>query len=192
MVLCEWNPLVPSEFPSERVSNAESIFMWSCCQHDLRFLGIILSPRSGYYVLRLVAMITSLSLVTNCLVNNRALFQYQGCLSGIGIPIIKMRWFWYVELVHYKDEMVMIHWVYTGHIFKGSHWDPLNIPCQPFISTSDESLSIRSLETNFSKRWIKVHLKMVSTKWQPFYTGLNVLAFLVLIPECSERTMSIP
>ena len=116
-----------SGIPSQRASNAESIFMWSCCQHDLRFLGIILSPRSGYYVLRLVAMITSLSLMTNCLVNNRALFQYQGCLSGIGIPIIKMRWFWYVELVHYKDEMVMIHWVDTGHIFKGSHWDPLNM-----------------------------------------------------------------
>ena len=58
---------------------------------------------------------------------------------------------------------------------------------QAIILTNAGILSIGSLGTNFNKilieivtfLLIKMHLKMLSVKWQPFCLGLNVLSKLV-------------
>ena len=54
--------------------------------------------------------------------------------------------------------------------------------CQAITWTNTDLLSIAPLGTNFSEIWIeilafsfkKMHLKMLSVKWQPFCIGLNV------------------
>ena len=77
----------------------------------------------------------------------------------------------------------------VGHQWLDNSFAPAQ--CQAIIWTNDDFLLIQSLGTNFDEILIeiqlflfwKMHLKMSSAKWQPFYLILNVLTFLVLWAE---------
>ena len=79
-------------------------------------------------------------------------------------------------------------------------WDNGLLPdwCQAIIWTNAGIFLIEPLGTNFSEIFIEIHtfsfqenvFENVVWKWQPFCLGLNVLAFLMLSLEYSERTCS--
>ena len=107
----------------------------------------------------------------------------------------------YFLMVWWKRNVTAVHWQWNHSSFALTHWGWVTHICirnitiigsdnglspgrhQAIIWTNAGILLIRHMETNCSEISIeiyislfkKMHLKMSSGKWQPFYLSLNVL-----------------
>ena len=114
----------------------------------------------------------------------------------------------YLPVLQYLSTVkdVLSHWGQVTHICVGKLtiigsdnglspgqrqaiiWTNAGILLTGPLGTNFSEILIEILTFSFKKTWFKVS----SAKWRPFCLGLNVLTLLVLRPEYSGRTRSIP